>query len=404
MSGNQINRGNLSDFETVQRLEDWHRSGLGWVSGLLLAGLLAFAAWAMYFRIDEVTRASGEVIASSRVQVIQAVDGGVLAELRVREGDRVNPGDVLARLDTSRISAVVGESEARLFAFRVKAARLRAEVTGASSPSFPSAPADALTDQIEVERALFVQRKEGLREELRTLKVAFSLAKKKEELVSTLKATGDASGSEVIAARNATNDAEGRLIHRRNQFFEDARSELTRVEGEMRQLEQTLTRHREEREDTVFTANTPGIVKNIRVTTVGGVLRAGDELMQIVPVGDDLIIEAKVAPTDIAKIRKGLMANLRLDPYDYTIFGSVSSSVIYVSADTLKDRTARGDDIFYRVHLKADGNPVTTNIGKLVEMVPGMTVQVDIRTGERTLWDYLLKPLRKTLVESMGER
>lgn len=390
--------------ERVRRLENFHRSGLGWVSGLLLVGLFVFVAWAMYFRIDEVTRAHGEVIASSRVQVIQAVDGGVLAELRVREGDRVNPGDVLARLDVSRISAVVGETEARMFALRVKAARLRAEVTGVGAPSFPSVPAKALSEQVEVERALFVERKRGLEEELRTLKMAYDLAKRKQSLVVALRDGGDASGSEVLAARNATNDAEARLIQRRNQFFEDARSELTRIEGEMGQLEQTLTRHMEERKDTVFVASTPGIVKNVRITTVGGVLRAGDELMQIVPVGDDLIIEAKVIPTDIARIRTGLNANLRLDPYDYTIFGSVAGTVVYVSADTLKERTARGDEIFYRVHLKPAGNPVKTNIGKIVEMVPGMTVQVDIRTGDRTVWDYLLKPLRKTLMESMGER
>lgn len=390
--------------ERVKRLENFHRSKLGWVSGLLLLGLVAFVAWAMHFRIDEVARAHGEVIASSRVQVIQAVDGGVLSQLQVREGDRVNAGDVLARLDLTRISAVVGETEARLFALQAKAARLRAEVTGSAQPKFPQAPAAGLQEQVTVEQALFTQRKQGLSEELRTLQVALDLARKKLDLVEALKAGGDASGSEVLAARNASNDAEARLIARENKFFEEARSDLTRTEGEMAQLAQTLTRHQQERKDTVFTANMPGIVKNIRMTTVGGVLRAGDEMMQIVPVEDDLIIEAKVSPADIARVRTGLQANLRLDPFDYTIFGSVPGEVVYVSADTLKERTGRGDEIYYRVHVKPVGNPVVTNVGKTVEMVPGMTAQVDIRTGDRTVIDYLLKPLRKTLMESLGER
>lgn len=393
-----------SNSARVEQLENFHRKKLGWLSAFFLVGFLAFTAWAMHFRIDEVARAHGEVVTRSRVQVIQAVDGGVLSQLHVREGDRVDVGDVLARLDLTRVSAVVGETEARLFALQVKAARLRAEVTGAPRPNFPRAPSAGLTEQVLVELALFEQRKQGLGEELRTLKVALNLAQEKLRLVEALKTTGDASGSEVLAALSASNDAEARLIVRQSKFFEEASGELTRTEGEVAQLEQTLTRHKRELKDTVFAANMPGIVKNIRMTTVGGVLRAGDEMMQIVPVGDDLIIEAKVSPADIARVRTGLTANLRLDPFDYTVFGSVLGEVTYVSADTLKERTGRGDEIYYRVHVKPIGNPVVTNVGKTVEMVPGMTAQVDIRTGDRTVIDYLLRPLRKTLMESMSER
>ena len=147
-----------------------------------------------------------------------------------------------------------------------------------------------------------------------------------------------------------------------------------------------------------------GIVKNIKVTTVGGVLRAGEEIMQIVPVDDDLIIEAKIEPTDIAYIRPGLVANIRFDPFDYTIFGGVTGKVLYVSADTLKEETGQGEDIYYRVRVSSSSNPVTTTTGKVLEILPGMTTQVDIRTGDRTVMDYLLKPLRKTLMESFGER
>ena len=387
----------------ADHLENFHRRRHGWVLGLLFLGLAAFIAWALYFRIDEVARAHGEVIASSRVQVIQAVDGGVLAQLRVKEGDRVKPGQVLAKLDLTRVGATVGETTARLFALQAKAARLRAEVTG-TEPVFPGAPSRSLRDQIEVERALFNQRRAGLNEELRTLQVAFDLARKKLALVEQLKTTGDASGSEVLAAQNATNEAEARLINRKNKFLEDARIELARAEDEAAQNTQVLTRREQEREDAVFTANVAGIVKNIRVTTVGGVLRQGEEIMQIVPVDDELIVEAKVSPADIARVRPGLTANIRLDPFDYTIFGSVPAKVTYVSADTLKEQTQRGEEIYYRVHLAPTAHPVVTTTGKSLDILPGMTAQVDIRTGDRTVMDYLLKPVRKTLSESFGER
>ncbi|MFC7208674.1 HlyD family efflux transporter periplasmic adaptor subunit [Comamonas endophytica] len=154
----------------------------------------------------------------------------------------------------------------------------------------------------------------------------------------------------------------------------------------------------------MFTAVVPGIVKNIRVTTVGGVLRAGEELMQIVPVDDELMVEAKVSPADISRVVPGLEATLRFDTFDYTIFGGVKGRVAYVSADSLKEETSRGVDTYYRVRIEPSSLPVTTTTGRTLEILPGMTAQVDIRTGERSLMDYLLKPLRKTMNESFGER
>lgn len=388
----------------VASLENFHRRRHGLLFACLLLAFVAFVAWAMVFKVDEVARATGEVIASSRVQLIQSVDGGVLSQLSVKEGDRVKVGQVLARLDQSRIGASVGETQARLFGLSAKAARLRAEVVGARTPNFPVAPKPSLREQIGVELALFEQRRRGLDEELRTLQLALDLAREKLALVEQLLASGDASGSEHLAARMAVNEAQARHINRSNKFLEDARVELTRAEDEISQITQVLARREQEREDAVFTANVAGIVKNIRVTTVGGVLRAGEEIMQIVPVDDELIVEAKVRPADIARIRPGLDANIRFDPFDYTIFGSVAAKVTYVSADTLKEQSNRGEDIYYRVHLATTAVPVVTSNGKALDILPGMTAQIDIRTGDRTVMDYLLKPLRKTLSESLGER
>lgn len=386
------------------RLESFHRGRHGVLLGMVLAGIVIFGLWAVFFRIDEVAKATGEVIASRRVQVIQAVDGGVLVELPVKEGDRVKPGQVLARLDQTRSGASFGEIEARLYALKAKAVRLRAEVTGNDRPVFSEALLKQYPETVEVERALFKQRRVGLNEELRTLRVAVGLAGKELALTEQLYRGGDASGSELLRSQRNMNDAEARQINRKNKFLEDARIELAKAEDDIAQNEQVLTRRRQEKEDSVFVAQVPGIVKNIRITTVGGVLRAGEEIMQIVPVDDDLIIEAKVSPSDIARIHPGLEATVRFDPYDYTIFGGVKAKVIYVSADSLKEDTNKGKETYYRVHVTPTAQPVTSTTGKALAIQPGMTAQIDIRTGDRSLMDYLLKPIRKTMMESFGER
>jgi adhesin transport system membrane fusion protein len=366
--------------------------------------LATFVSWTLFFRIDEVAQARGEVIASSRVQVIQSVDGGVLTHLQVREGDRVAPGQVLARLDPTRLGAVVGEVDARVLALRAKLGRLRAEVTEAPQPAFIQGAAGRYAETTAVELALFHQRRHGLQDDLRVMQVALDLARKELGLVEALNREGDASGTELLRAQRGLNDAESKLISRRNKFLEDARAELSKAEDELAQNDQVLTRRRQEYQDTVFVAQVAGIVKNIRITTVGGVLRAGDELMQIVPAGDELVIEAKVRPSDIARIRPGLAVSVRLDPFDYTVYGSLQGRVVYVSADTLKEDGRNGQETYYRVHVAPLARPVLSSTGRPLDMVPGMTAQVDVRTGDRTLMNYLLKPLRKTLAESFGER
>ncbi|OPX55193.1 hemolysin secretion protein D [Oceanospirillum multiglobuliferum] len=369
---------------------------------LLLAGFIGFVAWANSFYIDQVARATGEVISSSRVQIIQAVDAGVLSQLNVREGDQVKAGQVLAQFDQVRLDAYVKEIEARYFALKAKAVRLRAEVTGQKKLVFPAFFA-AYSEQVQVEQALFEQRRTGLNEELRVLNDAIELAREEVSLVKKLSRSGDVNRSEVIRVERALNETETKYIVRKNRYLEESSTELTKVENEIAQNEQILTQRKQQLDDSVFTAPVSGIVKNIRVTTVGGVLRAGEELMQIIPVDEDLVIEAKVSPVDIALVRSGLETTIRFDPFDYTIYGGVQGEVIYVSADTLKEESAKGEEIYYRVHVSFKRSTVTTT-GRSLEILPGMTAQLDIKTGERTVMEYLLKPLRKTLSEAFGER
>ncbi len=387
----------------LTHLEKFHLRHYSLALLVLLLGLVAFVYWAMNFSIDEVARASGEVIASSRVQIIQAVDGGVLVDLNVKEGDRVEAGQILATLEQTKIRAAVLEIEARLASLRAKAFRLTAEVTGTEKLQFPDTVL-TFSDIALVEQALFQQRRDGLQEELRTLTVAVQLAAEDAGLVKELSASGDVNRSEVIRSERALNDAEAKLANRKNNFLEKARDELTSVEDKTAQNDQILAQRRQQLADSVIEAPMSGIVKNIRITTVGGVLRAGEELMQIIPINDLLIIESKVRPADIALVRKGLDATIRFDPFDYTLFGGVDGEVVYVSADTLKEKTSRGEEIYYRVHVATKTNPVVTTTGKQIDILPGMTAQLDIKTGQRTLMKFLLKPVQRTISESFGER
>lgn len=370
---------------------------------ILVGAFLVVLAWAYFYSIDEVARATGTVIVTSRVQVIQSVDGGVIESLQVREGDSVKEGQILATLEQTRVKAAVSELDAKIAALKAQAARLRAEVLEANVVSFPK-ELEYFPEITELQRALFKQRRLGFDEEIRTLRVAVKLAGEDASLVRKLAANGDVSRSEVIRVERAMNEAEAQLANRKNKFFQDARTELAKIEDELGQSTEIRRQRAQQLEDTVFRAAVPGIVKNVRVTTKGGVLRAGEELMQIVPIDDELIVEAKVLPADIARIRPGLDANIRFDAFDYTIFGAVKGKVKYVSADTLKEESKAGELSYYRVHIVSDLQPVVTATGKELEIMPGMTAQVDIRTGQRSVINYLLKPLRKTLSESFGER
>jgi len=371
----------------------------------IVLAFVGFVAWAMHYRIDEVTRATGEVIASSRVQIIQSVDGGVIKSLHVREGDRVTNGQIIAELDETRVQASVGEMQARLAALVGVETRLSAEVTDKTTLLLPLELA-VYPDLVEVEQALFQQRTQGFAKEVHNLQKAIELAKQDASLVKKLARSGDVNQSEVIRVERALNEAEAKLISRRNRYYEEAQQQLSETRDEIAQTREVLTQREQQLKDSVFRSKVEGIVKNVRVTTVGGVLRAGEELMQIIPVNDELILEAKVSPADISRVETGQEATVRFDPFDYTIYGGVQGEVVYVSADTLKEDSGDGVDIYYRVHVKptlVDG-VVISMVGKVLQILPGMTAQVDIRAGDRTVMEFLLKPIRKTLSESFGER
>jgi adhesin transport system membrane fusion protein len=372
---------------------------------LLAVALGALVYWAHTSEVDEATRATGAVIASSRVQVIQAVDGGQLVELRVREGDRVKEDDVLARFDNTRTQAALVEIEAKRAALRANLARLRAELDG-GDPTFPN-EVKRFPALIQAQLDLLGDRRKALSAELRSMTDVAELAKDELAITERLVKTGDASQIELLRSKRAAMEAQATLANRSNKYVQDVSAEVAKVREELEQVEQQATQRRQQVTNIVIKAPMGGIVKNVRFTTLGGVLRPGEELLQIVPVEDQMIVEAKVAPRDIALIRPGLPGTIKFDAYDYTVFGAVDGEVIYVSADTMRDETVRADApgaTYYRVHVRTTAPGPTTRTGKQVEVIPGMTAVVDIRTGKRTLLEYLLKPVTKTMSEAFRER
>ena len=366
-------------------------------------GVIAFLLWSYFFELDQFVRATGKVFSSSRIQVIQSVDGGVLSELNVSEGDTVVPGQVLARVDQSRFQASSNEISARIDALKAKIARLRAELTGAQ-PEFPPELVNK-PDMLSIEYALYQRRLKSLQDDTQANQENLRLAESELDMVNGLLVTGDVDKTEVFKAERGVIDAQAKLNARKNEYYEKASQELTQAEDELAQNLEIYAQRSALLESSVMRALVPGIVKNIEVTTIGAVMKPGEPLMEIIPTGDTLLVEAKILPRDIADLEKGDFASLRLDPYDSAIYGSLEGKVIYISGDTIvEDNPKGGEDTFYQAHISLPRLPFVTSIGKEVDIIPGMTAQVDIKTGKRSVITYLMKPIVKTLDNSFGER
>ncbi len=372
---------------------------------IVLAAVLGFITWSYYFELDQFVRAQAKVFSQSRVQVIQAVDGGVLDVLYVKEGDFVETGQILAKINSKRFEASSNEIQARVYALKAKIARLTAEISN-ETPIFEAELVKGASEIVDIERTLYESRKASLRNDVSALRDNLSLAKREKSIVDQLKSTGDVDQMEVLTAEKAVIDAQAKLRSRINEYREKASSELADARDEFSQSSQVLSQRNDMVESSDVVAQIPGYIKNISVTTLGAVLKAGEELMEIIPKDDQLLLEAKVAPKDIADLSLNQIATLRLDPFDSSIYGTIEASVKFISGDTvIEDGNRPGQEqTFYIVYLLIPSNPVFTSIGKEVELIPGMTGQVDIKTGNRSVLTYLLKPVVKTLSQSFGEK
>lgn len=374
------------------------RSGrVVWVFFFLIAALFS---WSYLAQVDEVSSGSGKVVPTSRAQIIQSLDGGILAELKVSEGDIVEKGQVLAQLDPTKVRSNMDESSARYRAALASVARLSAEVN--QSPlQFPEELVGHEELQVK-ERKLFDIRQQGLLESVRGINESLGLIKKELAMTSNLVDSGAASSVDVLKLRRQKSELETKIRELNSQYMVRAREELASVSAEVEVLASVL----EGRSDTLvrLTHRSPvrGIVKAIEVTTIGGVIPPNGKLMEIVPLDDQLLIEAKISPRDIAFIHPGQIAKVKITAYDYAIYGGLSGEVTMISPDTIQDEIVP-NEYYYKVFILTNVDALKNKVGKEFPIVPGMIASVDIKTGSKTIFDYLIKPISRAK-EAMRER
>lgn len=365
--------------------------------------LLIAGAWAYFAHLDQISRATGQIIPAGRVQVVQAPDGGQILRIQVKEGDRVRRGQVLFVLDSVKAQAAVDEGRGKTAAYEAQLARIEAELFDKPLVFPPSL--SGFPDLIASQRALFAKRRNAIQQQTAALGRMRTLAQRELDMNQPLLASGDVSRSEVMRLERQTVDIDAQTENTRNKYLQDLQTEYAKVREDLASASEILKQREAALQDTVITAPSDGLVKNVRFTTPGGVLRAGDELLQIVPTGDELIVEAKVAPSDIAHVRLGQSASVKFDAYDSSIYGDGEGKVAYISPDTLSEQApGMQEHTYYRVHVRVDTRAMKQAEGQAIRLQPGMTATVEIKTGDNTVLAYLLKPVIKTLSESLGER
>lgn len=372
-------------------------------SRIILLSTFLFAAlgvWAWFGTLDEVATGTGKVIPSSHEQVLQSLDGGILAALTVREGDKVQAGQVVARLDPTRSESNMGESTARYRASLASSARLSAEVNDLPL-TFP-AELNAWPDLLASETRLYRTRRAQLADSEAELKDAMVSVDKELAITQRLEKSGAASHVEVLRLQRQKSDLGLRLTDLRSQYYVQAREALSKANADVDML-QAVIRGRED-SVTRLTVRSPvrGIVKNVQVTTLGGVIPPNGDLMEIVPIDDRLLIEAKLSPRDIAFIHPGQRALVKLTAYDYAIYGGLEGEVETISPDTIQDKI-KPEITYYRVFIRTHQDYLVNKAGHHFSITPGMVASVDIKTGEKTVFDYLMKPFNRAK-EALRER
>ncbi|NLZ79125.1 MAG: HlyD family type I secretion periplasmic adaptor subunit [Gammaproteobacteria bacterium] len=365
-----------------------------------VALLLSFLVWSYFAELVEVSTGTGKVIPTSREQVIQSLEGGIISELLVREGDIVDAGQVLAQLDLTKTAATVGESTARYRAALASIARLEAEVNQ-TKIQFPEELKD-YPHLVQTETRLYQARKQGLEESIGGLRKSLNLVQQELRLTRSLAEAGAASNVEVLKLQREVSELQMKMTDRRSEYMVMAREELAKAKAEADSLESVIKGRSDSLLRLTLRSPVRGIVKDVAVTTRGGVIPPNGQLMAIVPLDDQLLIEARISPRDVAFIYPGQEAKVKITSYDYSIYGGLDGEVTLISPDTIQDEV-KPENYYYRVFIRTKTDSLANDTGALFPIVPGMIATVDIKTGEKSVFEYLMKPINKSK-EALRER
>lgn len=428
----EVNKALIEDAPRVIRLTIW----------AIIAFFIFLVVWAGFSQIDEVTRGDGKAIPSSKLQKIQNLEGGIVAELYVKEGQIVEAGAPLIRLDDTRFVSNAGETEALRLAMQLRVERLSAQVDDRPL-NIPDDVLKAAPSQAANERSLYESRRQQLKDEVGGLqeqlvqrqqelreftskqgqyRSQLSLQRQEINMSEPLVAQGAVSPVEVLRLKRAEMETRGQLdattlaipraesaikeVQRkidetRGKFrsealtqLNEARTELNKAESTGRALEDRVSR-------TLVTSPVRGIVKQLLVNTVGGVIQPGSDMVEIVPLNDTLLVEAKIRPQDIAFLHPGQEAVVKFTAYDYTIYGGLKAKLERIGADTITDEDKK--TTYYMITLRTDRSHLGTDEKPLL-IIPSMVASVDIITGKKSILSYLLKPIIKARAEALHER
>jgi adhesin transport system membrane fusion protein len=373
-----------------------------WAVWLMLAAVVAAVAWAALAQVDMITRAPARIVPEGREQVIASLEGGILRELKVREGQAVEAGQALASLDPTRVEAQQGESRARRMSLMGQLARLDAEAAGTAlrfPPELASAPAVT-----RGETASYEARQRALQQAVGMVRANQGLLERELRLASDMAGRGLMSDVEVMRLRRQVNEMSLQVQERINRYRQDAAAELVKVRSELTVLDEQQVVRDDQLKRTVLTSPVRGLVKNIRVNTVGGVVAAGAPVMEIVPVGDTVLVELRIKPADIGFVQIGQPVEIKLSAYDFSVYGSLHGQVQTLSPDALGDPNAPAaqDNSYYRALVRAERHALKAG-DRLLTVLPGMMGTAEIRTGERTVLTFLLRPMMKA-TEAFSER
>ena len=412
---------------------------------LLLLGIIAFFVWAVYWangaELDQVTTGEGQVIPSSQIQVVQNLEGGIIAAIYVAEGDAVTKNDVLMRLDDTQFASKFSENRATLYGLQAVIARLEAEIAG-KPLELPQSVIDNVSMIARNERSLYesrlrelgamvavfnqqiIQKKQELIEldtRIRQLERSLELAEKELVIKRPLVDKGILPELDLISLEREHNEIDGTLETSRQSiprieagiteikrkisesraiFRSSALKELNEAQVKSNALTELLESSQDRVQRTEVRAPVDGTIKRVLINTIGGVVRGGMDLIEIVPRDDKLLVEAKIRPSDIAFLHPGQEAIVKIAAYDYSIFGSLPAKLVHISADTIVDEK---EESYYVIRVLTD----RTDLGdetKTLPIIAGMTATVDILIGKRTVLEYLLKPILRGREKALRER
>lgn len=363
--------------------------------------------WASLFELDEITRGQGKVIPSSREQVIQSLDSGVLSEMFVREGSVVEKDQVLLRIDDARSGAVFREAQEKFLSLSALASRLKAEAYGTAlvfSPALNDHPA-----LMQQELQAFNARKRALTQSLQALDSSLAAISRELTITEPMVRQGVMSEVELLRLQRQQSELMGQRAERQNRYLTDANNELTRVASELSQTKENALAREDAFLRTTIRSPMKGVVKNVQITTVGGVVQAGQPILEIVPTEDEMLVEAYVKPSEVAFLKIGQPVVVKLTAFDFNKYGGLDGILEHLSPDTLQNENQRrpGNPVeleegLFRILVRVKDATQERN-GRLLIPTPGMTATVEIQTGYKTVLEYIFRPLQN-VSQALRER